>query len=309
MFGRSQKRIALAEEVNAVAAVRGRSLWRDARERFVRNKAAMGCVIVLGLVVLFCAIGPFFAQWNNEDIDWTAMGDVRGLGMPSLESGHYFGVDELGRDLYSRVIQATTTSLLVGLIGAAMALIVGTLYGVVSGYLGGKVDTIMMRIVDILLAIPLTLVIILILVIAGRSFLMLFIALGAVSWLSMARIVRGQTLSLKTREYIEAARAAGVGEFTIMYRHILPNLAGVVIVYASLLVPEMILAESFISFLGLGISEPNTSLGSLIAEGAGTMAYGTIWQLLVPLFFYVTIIITMFFIGDGLRDALDPKDR
>ncbi|MBT8460150.1 MAG: ABC transporter permease subunit, partial [Boseongicola sp.] len=167
----------------------------------------------------------------------------------------------------------------------------------------------MMRFVDILLAIPATLVIILLLVVAGRSFIMLFVALGAVSWLSMARIVRGQTLTLKNRDFIEAARAAGVGEFTIMIRHILPNLLGVVIVYASLLVPEMILAESFISFLGLGISEPYTSLGALIAEGAGTMAYGTLWQLLFPLFFYVTIIITMFFIGDGLRDALDPKDR
>jgi len=159
------------------------------------------------------------------------------------------------------------------------------------------------------MAIPATLVIILLLVIAGRSFFMLFVALGAVSWLSLSRIVRGQTLALKHLEFIEAARAAGVSEITIMHRHILPNLLGVVVVYASLMVPEMILAESFISFLGLGVSEPYTSLGSLISEGAGTMAYGTLWQLAVPLFFYVTIIITMFFIGDGLRDALDPKDR
>ncbi len=196
-----------------------------------------------------------------------------------------------------------------GLIGAAMALFVGTIYGIVAGFIGGRTDSIMMRIVDILMAIPATLVIILLLVIAGRSFFMLFIALGAVSWLSMSRIVRGQTLALKHREFIEAARAAGVSEITIMHRHILPNLLGVVIVYASLMVPEMILAESFISFLGLGVSEPYTSLGSLISEGAGTMAYGTLWQLAFPLFFYVTIIITMFFIGDGLRDALDPKDR
>ncbi|SFR18668.1 ABC transporter permease subunit [Poseidonocella sedimentorum] len=309
MFGRSEKSVALAEGVAASAEVRGRSLWRDARERFVRNRAAMVCLAVLGLIVLFCILGPLFAVWSNEEIDWVIMGDVRGSGGPSLETGHFFGVDELGRDLYSRTIQATTTSLLVGLIGASMALVVGTIYGLVSGYLGGRVDAAMMRVVDILLAIPLTLVIILILVIAGRSFIVLFLALGAVSWLSMARIVRGQTLALKGREFIEAARAGGVGEVKIMARHILPNLLGVVIVYASLLVPEMILAESFISFLGLGISEPNTSLGSLIAEGAGTMAYGTIWQLLFPLFFYVTIIITMFFIGDGLRDALDPKDR
>jgi len=174
---------------------------------------------------------------------------------------------------------------------------------------GGRTDNIIMRVVDILLAIPATLVIILILIIAGRSFIALFMALGAVSWLTMARIVRAQTLALKNREFIEAARAGGVSEPMIVFRHILPNLFGVVIVYASLLIPEMILSESFISFLGLGISEPYTSLGALIAQGAGTMAYGTLWQLLFPLFFYVTIILTMFFIGDGLRDALDPKDR
>lgn len=309
MWGRSTRTAILAEEVTEQRIIKGRSLWRDAYERFTRNKAAMACVAVLGAVVLFVIVGPFFAVWSNEEIDWPIMGDIAGLGAPNLENGHYFGVDELGRDLYSRVIQATQTSLLVGLIGAAMALIVGTLYGVISGFVGGRTDNIMMRIVDVLYSIPSTLVIILFLVIAGRSFVMLFIALGAVAWLSMARIVRGQTLALKEREFVEAARAAGVSETAIMFRHILPNLLGVVIVYASLLVPEMILAESFISFLGLGISEPATSLGRLIAEGAGTMAYGTLWQLAIPLSFYVTIIITMFFIGDGLRDALDPKDR
>lgn len=309
MFGKSAKAEALAADITDFSAVRGRSLWRDAMDRFLRNKAAMASVVILGAVILFVIFGPLFAQWSNEEIDWGRMGDIVGQGRPSLETGHFFGLDELGRDLYARVIQATRTSLLVGLIGAGMALIVGTLYGVVAGFYGGRLDSAMMRIVDILLAIPLTLVIILILVIAGRSFMTLFIALGAVSWLTMARIVRGQTLTLKTREFIEAARAGGVSEGKIILRHILPNLLGVVIVYASLLVPEMILAESFISFLGLGISEPNTSLGRLIAEGAGTMAYGTLWQLLVPLFFYVTIIMTMFFIGDGLRDALDPKDR
>ncbi|MVO16486.1 ABC transporter permease subunit [Parasedimentitalea huanghaiensis] len=309
MFGSSQKSAQLAEEVTDFTAVQGRSLWQDARTRFVQNRAARTCVLILALIVAFTIFGPYFAQWNNEEIDWDIMGSAAERGMPSFATGHYFGVDDLGRDLYSRVIQATTTSLLVGLVGAAMALFVGTIYGIISGFVGGRADNIMMRIVDILMAIPTVLIIILLLVVAGRSFFMLFIALGAVSWLSMARIVRGQTLALKHREFIEAARASGVSEITIMYRHILPNLLGVVIVYASLLVPEMILAESFISFLGLGVSEPYTSLGSLISEGAGTMAYGTLWQLAFPLFFYVTIIITMFFIGDGLRDALDPKDR
>ena len=308
-FGTSPKAAALAGEITDFTAVRGRSLLRDAFNRFLRNKAAMASVVILTLIVLFVLFGPLLSQWSNEEIDWVVMGDVKGMGMPSLETGHYFGVDDLGRDLYARTIQATRTSLLVGLIGAAMALVVGTLWGVVAGYFGGRLDSVMMRFVDIMLAIPLTLILILILVVAGRSFVALFLGLGAVSWLTMSRIVRGQTLTLKGREFIEAARATGVSEATIIRRHILPNLAGVVIVYASLLVPEMILAESFISFLGLGISEPNTSLGRLIAEGAGTMAYGTLWQLLFPLFFYVTLIIAMFFIGDGLRDALDPKDR
>ena len=198
---------------------------------------------------------------------------------------------------------------MVGFIGTMMALFVGTTWGVTAGYFGGRVDSILMRIVDILYSVPMTLVVILILVVFGRSFTTLFIALGSVSWLTMSRIVRAQTLALKNREFIEAARAGGVSEVMIIVRHIMPNLIGVVIVYASLLVPELIFAESFISFLGLGISEPYTSLGALISEGAGTMGYGTLWQLLFPLFFYVAITFTLFFIGDGLRDALDPKDR
>lgn len=287
----------------------GRSLSREALRRFLRNKAAIVCAVFLLLIVLFVVLGPMAARWNNEDIDWTALGDIAVLGAPSIESGHFFGTDELGRDLYSRTIQATGTSLLVGFIGTAMALLLGTAWGVAAGYFGGRTDAVLMRIVDVLMAIPLVMVVILVLVIAGRTFITLFVALGAVSWLTMARIVRAQTLALKNREYIEAARAGGVSELWIILRHILPNLIGVVIVYASLLIPELILAESFISFLGLGVSEPYTSLGTLISEGAGTMSYGTLWQLLFPLFFYVSIMITMFFIGDGLRDALDPKDR
>ncbi|MEM7256540.1 MAG: ABC transporter permease subunit [Pseudomonadota bacterium] len=228
---------------------------RDARDRFLRNRAAIACSVLLILIVLFVIFGPMAARWNNEEIDWAALGDIATLGAPSIESGHYFGTDALGRDLYSRTIQATGTSLLVGLIGAVMALVTGTTYGVIAGYFGGRLDNLMMRLVDVLLAIPGTLVIILILVVAGRSFMSLFIALGAVSWLTMARVVRAQTLALKNREFIEAARAGGVSERMIIFRHVLPNLLGVVIVYASILVPDMILAESFISFLGLGISD------------------------------------------------------
>ena len=287
---------------------RGRSLLEDAALRFLCNRAAVGASALLILLVILVTLGPFLAQWNYEEIDWTAIGDVRTLGAPSLASGHYFGTDDLGRDLYSRTLQGTRTSLLVGFVGAAVATVVGTAYGAVAGYVGGRLDDLMMRKVDVLLAIPSTLVIILLMVIFERSLTMLFVGLGLTGWLTMSRVVRGQTLSLRTREFIEAARAAGVSGTMIVWRHVLPNLLGVVIVYASLLVPEMILAESFISFLGLGIQEPDTSLGALIAEGAGTMGYGTLWQLLYPLSFFLLTIITLYFIGDGLRDAFDPKD-
>ena len=263
----------------------------------------------LSIILIFAFLGPLFAQWSNEEIDWTILGDISTLGMPSFNTGHFFGTDELGRDLYSRVIQGTKISLMVGVVGALIAVFVGTLYGAIAGYFGGRIDTIMMRIVDILMSIPYMFVLILLLVIFGRSIFMLFVGIGLISWLDMSRIVRGQTLSIKKKEFIEAAVATGVGNFTIILRHIIPNLLGVVAVYATLLVPGMILTESFISFLGLGIQEPNTSWGALISEGAKTMRYGTLWQLLFPLFFFVVSLFSLFFIGDGLRDALDPKDR
>ena len=299
----------IAEKLAEAEEIRGRSLWQDAMRRFLRNRAAVGSMIVLGLIVLFTVIGPLFAQWSNEEIDWDRMGDIASLGAPSLENGHYFGLDDLGRDLYARTIQATRTSLMVGIIGSLVAVVIGTLYGAVSGFVGGVTDGLMMRSVDVLSAVPYMFVIILLLVIFERSLFMLFVGIGVLSWLDMSRIVRGQTLSLKNREFVEAARAAGVGWFTIILRHIVPNLLGIVVVYATLLVPGMIMAESFISFLGLGVQEPNTSLGALINEGAGTILRGTLWQLGIPLGFFLTIIISLYFIGDGLRDALDPKDR
>ena len=299
----------LAERLTEIEAIKGRSLWHDARVRFFRNRAATGALVVLGLVVLFAVLGGTVAVWSNEEIDWARMGDIAEAGRPSIETGHYFGLDELGRDLFARTVQATGTSLLVGLVGAAVAVFIGTLYGAVSGYVGGWIDGLMMRAVDILIAVPYMFIIILLMVAFDRSFIMLFVGLGATTWLPMARIVRGQTLSLRHREFVEAAQAGGVGWFTIITRHILPNLMGVVVVYATLLVPEMILVESFISFLGLGVQEPATSLGRLISEGAGTIIYGTLWQLLIPLTFFLMTIVSLFFIGDGLRDALDPKDR
>jgi len=299
----------LSDNLSNMKVIKGRSLWYDAKVRFFKNKAAFTSLIILLLVLFFSFIGPFFAQWSNEEIDWNVLGDISTLGYPSLETGHYFGTDELGRDLYSRVIQGTKISLMVGMIGAFIAVVVGTIYGSIAGYFGGRIDSVMMRVVDILMSIPYMFVLILLLVIFGRSIFMLFVGIGLVSWLDMARIVRGQTLSIKKKEYVEAAITIGVSHFTIIRRHIIPNLLGVVAVYATLLVPGMILTESFISFLGLGVQEPNTSWGALISEGAGTMRYGTLWQLLFPLFFFVITLFSLFFIGDGLRDSLDPKDR
>ena len=299
---------ALADRL-AMDEVKGRSPWADARIRFFRNKAAVGGVILLIIVILYALLGERIAPWSYEDIDWGIMGNAAKAGMPSLENGHYFGVDDLGRDLFARTAQGTRISIIVGIVGAAISVIVGTLYGAVSGYVGGRTDQIMMRIVDILLAIPFMFVIILLLVMFGRSLSMLFVGIGLLSWLSMARIVRGQTLTLKNKEFIQAAQAAGVPGWKIILRHIVPNLLGIVAVYATLLVPDMILTESFISFLGLGVQEPLTSLGRLISEGASTMRYGTIWQLWAPLTFFIVTMFAFFFVGDGLRDALDPKDR
>lgn len=299
---------ALAERL-AMDEVKGRSPWADARLRFMKNKAAVTGVVLLILVALYAFLGELVAPWPYEEIDWGVMGNAAEAGMPSFANGHYFGVDDLGRDLFARTAQGTRISIIVGVVGAAISVIAGTLYGAVSGYVGGRTDQIMMRIVDILLAIPFMFVIILLLVMFGRSMTMLFVGIGLLSWLSMARIVRGQTLTLKNKEFIQAAQAAGVPGFTIILRHIVPNLLGIVAVYATLLVPEMILTESFISFLGLGVQEPLTSLGRLISEGAATIRYGTIWQLLAPLFFFIVTMFAFFFVGDGLRDALDPKDR
>jgi len=304
LFGRGT-----VESLESPDALKGRSLWADARARFVRNHAAMGGLVVLVLVGCFAVFGPLVAPWSNEDIDWAVLGNVEEMGRPSFANGHYFGTDELGRDLFARTIQGTQISLMVGLVGALISVVVGTFYGAVAGYFGGRIDGIMMRIVDILMAIPYMFVLILLLVVFGRSILMLFIGIGLVSWLDMARIARGQTLSIKNKEFVEAAVATGVKPMTIILRHIVPNLLGVVIVYATLLVPSMIIYESFISFLGLGVQEPNTSWGALINDGASQMQYGTLWQLGFPLFFFVITLFAFFFVGDGLRDALDPKDR
>ncbi|MDP2064250.1 MAG: ABC transporter permease subunit [Phaeovulum sp.] len=289
--------------------VKGRSLWADARKRFLKNKAAVSGLVVLLLVLAFAVFGNMIAAYSNETLDFSVMGQIAEKGGPSLSNGHYFGTDDLGRDLFARTVQGTQISLAVGIVGSAIAVLVGTFYGAFAGYVGGRTDNVMMRLVDILMSIPYMFVLILLLVVFGRSIIMLFMGIGLISWLDMSRIVRGQTLSLKHKEFIEAAEATGVSRLTIIRRHIVPNLLGVVAVYATLLVPLMILTESFISFLGLGVQEPLTSWGALISEGSGTINYGTLWQLAFPLFFFVITLFAFFFVGDGLRDALDPKDR
>ena len=301
--------VAARREDLADKPVKGRSLWQDAGRRFIRNKAAVFFLFLLALIVAFTIVGPYFAKFTIEKVDWTILGKVPAKGMPNIENGHFFGVDQTGRDVYIRVIQGTQISLIVGLLGSAVAVVVGTLYGAIAVYFGGRLDSAMMRFVDILYSIPYMFILILLLIIFGRSFTLLFVGIGLVSWLGMSRVVRGQTLTLKNREFVEAAIATGVKPLSIVVRHIVPNLLGIVVVYATLLIPEMILLESFISFLGLGIQEPNTSLGALISEGASTMQYGVFWQLGFPLAFFVVILFAFFFVGDGLRDALDPKDR
>lgn len=301
--------VAELEDGLNLSDVQGRSLWADARTRFFRNRAATVSFVFLVLLGLFAIFGSFFAQYERDFIDFTLIGSNAYKGVPSIETGHYFGTDSSGRDLFARVVQGTGISLMVGIVGAFVAVTVGTIYGASAGYFGGRVDGVMMRIVDVLMSIPFMFVLILMLVIFGRSILMLFIGIGLISWLDMARIARGQTLSIKNKEFVEVAIATGVHPLKIILRHIVPNLLGIVIVYATLLVPSLIMFESFISFLGLGVQEPNTSLGALIAEGASQMQYKVLWQLYFPISFFIVTIFAFFFVGDGLRDALDPKDR
>jgi len=309
MLVSKEKMNAVVDAVANSKEVTGRSLWQDAWERFQRNKAAVVSVIILSFMVIWSFVGLAIAPWTYDAIDWNVIGNAAQSGFPSIEAGHYFGTDDLGRDIYARTLQGTQISLLVGLVGTAVAVVIGVLYGATAGYAGGRIDNYMMRFVDLLMSIPYMFILIILFVMFGRSLWLLFAGLGLFSWMDMARIVRGQTLAIKGKEYIEASVASGVGGFTIIIRHVLPNLLGIVAVYTTLLIPGLILTESFISFLGLGVQEPLTSWGALIADGAKTIQYGTPWQLLFPLGFFVVGLFCFYFIGDGLRDALDPKDR
>lgn len=299
----TQNQLAAVETLAEAAEVKGRSLWQDAWRRFKRNRAALVSMAVLMLVTAFVLLVPSFSPFAYDYTDWGAMQQA-----PQMEGGHYFGTDSLGRDLLVRVAMGGRISLMVGLAGALVAVLFGTVYGAVSGFFGGKTDMLMMRFLEILNAFPFMFFVILLVTFFGRNLVLIFVAIGLVSWLDVARIVRGQTLSLKRKEFVEAAEVGGVSKTAIVFRHIVPNVLGVVVVYASLLVPGMILFESFLSFLGLGVQEPMTSWGALLQEGAQTMQVAP-WQILIPSVFLVVTLFCFNFIGDGLRDALDPKDR
>ena len=294
----SKKNNEALENFSEKLEVEGRSLWQDARRRFMHNRAAVASLIVLVIIALFVTIAPMVSQFSYYDTDWGMMSSA-----PDMESGHYFGTDSSGRDLLVRVAIGGRISLMVGVAAALVAVILGTLYGSLSGYLGGKVDSVMMRLLEILNSFPFMFFVILLVTFFGQNILLIFVAIGMVSWLDMARIVRGQR-----KEFMEAAQVGGVSTGNIVIRHIVPNVLGVVVVYASLLVPSMILFESFLSFLGLGTQEPLSSWGALLSDGANSMEVSP-WLLLFPAGFLVVTLFCFNFIGDGLRDALDPKDR
>lgn len=283
--------------------VKGRSLWADARHRFMKNKAAVGGLVVLGLVAVACFGAPYFGLRSPQEINYDMM-----LAPPDLDQGYLFGSDPNGRDVFVRTLYGGQVSLTVGIVSTLVSLIIGTLYGATAGFVGGRADGVMMRIVDMLYSIPFIFFVILLTVYWGRNIVMMYVAIGAVNWLDMARIVRGQTLSIKRKEFIEAAHASGVSGWRIITRHIIPNCLGPVVVYMTLTVPNVILTESFISFLGMGVQEPAASWGTLVFEGSGNMEIAP-WQLLGPATVLAVTLLALNFVGDGLRDALDPKDR
>jgi len=365
------------------APAKGRSLWDDARDRLLANRAAVASMIVLVAIALVSVLGPALsphefdtvyrdyvkvpasleAYPRPEQVEPGFMSVAKRARMTvegyerdgdtvvakvtskreidprstryfdrsdlfkdaqltdmsadkksatiraSINYMHfYFGTDANGRDMMTRTFIAGRISLTIGLLATVVAISIGVIYGATSGYLGGRVDQMMMRVVDILYSLPFIFFVIMLVVFFGRNFILMFIAVGAVEWLDMARIVRGQTLTIKRQEYVQAAEAMGVGDGGILKRHIIPNTLGPVVVYMTLLVPKVILLESFLSFLGLGIQEPMTSWGVLISEGARNLQ-GAAWMLIFPSIFLTSTLFALNFIGDGLRDALDPKDR
>ena len=277
----------------------GSSLWRDAWIKLSKNYLALLGLAVLVLLVVISLLTPWIAPYSysaqNLDIGATA---------PSLQ--HWLGTDVFGRDMLTRIMYGGRVSLMVGFVATGVALVIGILWGAVAGFYGGRIDALMMRIVDILYALPFMIFIVLLMVVFGRNILLLFLAIGAVEWLTMARIVRGQVMSLRHQEFVEAANSLGLSQWIIIRRHIIPNTLGPVIVYTTLTIPSVMLLEAFLSFLGLGIQPPESSWGLLISYGVETMEEYP-WLLIFP---GIALSLTLFalnFLGDGLRDALDPR--
>jgi len=276
----------------------GASLWKDAGRRFLKNRMAVFGLGFIALLALLALAAPLMVQ------DYATQNLSYGAKAPS--SAHWLGTDVLGRDLLSRVLHGSRISLAVGICATLVSLTIGVFYGAVSGYLGGKTDVIMMRVVDILYALPFTVFVILLMVIFGRNIILLFMAIGAVEWLTVARIVRGQVLSLRRQEFIEAAVALGLRKRAIILRHLVPNVLGITIIYATLTVPSVMLLEAALSFLGFGVQPPMSSLGVLIDEGAKNIEEYP-WLLTYPGIVFSLTLFSLNFLGDGLRDALDPK--
>jgi oligopeptide transport system permease protein len=291
--------MSFATEITDEPVEQGTSLWRDAWHRLAKNKLAIAGAIVLLVLALAAFVGPLFVSQSYEIQNLE-------LGATPPSAQHWLGTDTLGRDLFVRLLYGGRISIAVGLCATAVALTIGVIYGTTSGFIGGKVDAVMMRIVDIIFALPFTVFVILLMVFFGRKFVLLFAAIGAVQWLTMARIVRGQVMSLRRMEFIEAAEALGLPKRRIIFRHMIPNALGPIIVYATLTVPSVMLLEAFLSFLGLGVQPPMSSWGVLIKEGAENMEEFP-WMLIFPGAALALTLFSLNFLGDGLRDALDPR--
>lgn len=278
--------------------------WMQAWRRLRGKPLALGAGGVIVLIALLALMGPQLSAIRYDSLDWDAIAVP-----PQFGGAHWLGTDRLGRDLFVRTLYGVRISLVIGLLASAVSLLIGVVWGMVAGYSGGRTDELMMRAVDVLYSLPYLFIVIILTTLFERgSLVVLFVAIGAVGWLTIARIVRGQTLVLARTEFVEAARAIGVKPGAMFWRHIVPNLSGTIVAYATLAIPQMILFESFLSFLGLGVQEPLPSLGNLINDGAREMQSAA-WMLLVPAGFLIVLLLCFSIIGDALRDALDPRER
>lgn len=278
-------------------------LWRDACSSLLGRPTSQAALVFLCVAILLAILGPWLNPHPVDELDYAHI-----LARPDLASGHWFGTDDLGRDLFVRTLMGLRISLAIGVLATVVSVLIGVSYGAIAGYVGGRVDGIMMRAVDVLFALPQFFFLLLVAVLFDQNLIVLFVTIGAFGWLVMARIVRGQAMSLRHREFIEAAVACGVSTPRIVVRHVVPNVAGPVVIYATLTIPQMILLESLLSFLGLGVREPLSSLGGLVADGASHMDTAP-WMLLIPALLLSLVLLAFNRLGDALRDALDPGSR